>query len=435
MRPIPQRGFTLIELLVALTVTAFVMVAVFAAVNSQQKSYFDGQMQRTAQGSARSALLYMEQRLRLAGYGVEPSFAFDFGTYAGPCPAENAGCPRDSTTNNDEVVFYSRNPSYWVPADPFQEPRGHAWRVRSISASEVRVNARQGDVFPKGQVLSAVCRGGEYYAYMTVSQTIGPVGADTMDLPIPLEATSIANPLRRQDVASNTAAWGSNRTSCFSDGLARLFQVDRYRFHVRPVALGTGGGRTLYAPYLVLDMGVDVNGDGVVDEQDEMLVSEGVEVLQIGYVLANPNLPGLGVAAPFVATPAGAGGFGVTTSNTLTTSGFPGAAPATTDDSPYKSTSSYAYLLGPPSDPQRLTNHQANIRQVRLAVVTRSPSADTRSRTAVLLDSTFRLFDLVTVPAWISANADPGPEDGFQRMLSETRVVLPNMMARGLTYF
>ncbi len=56
-----------------------------------------------------------------AGYGMAPSLAFDFNRYTGPCPpllVSGSGCKRDRVDDSDELVFYARNPSYWVPADP-----------------------------------------------------------------------------------------------------------------------------------------------------------------------------------------------------------------------------------------------------------------------------------------------------------------------------
>jgi type IV pilus assembly protein PilW len=448
MRALRRRGFTLIELLVAMAVTLVVMGFVVGAVNSQQKSFYDGQMQRASQGSARAAVLYVEEKLRTAGYGVDPSLAFDFATYTPsnypglPCPAENAPCPRESQSNSDELVFYSRNPMYWVPADPTAEPRGHAWRILSVAGNTVTVNARAGDSFAKGQVLSAVCRGGSYYAYMTVGQTIPALAADTNGLAVALDTVVAANPFRRQDLADQAIS-GATRASCFQTGLARLFQVDRYRFYVQPNYLGTSNGKGQYAPYLMLDMGIDLNLDGNVDLADQLAVAEGVELMQVAYVLANPALPVLGDAGaggaagvPYGVAAAAAGTFGTQVANVLITNGFPGAAPAQPDDSVYTPTSAYGYSLGPPPDPQRLTNHQANIRQVKVAFVVRSPSPDRRGRTQIVLDGAFKLYNLVGAPAWIQASADPTPAaDGYQRVQAETRVVVPNMTARGMTYF
>src|SRR6266545_4441278 len=125
MRPSrDHHGFTLIEMLIALVVTSIVLVAVMTAANTQQRAFFGGQKVRAAQNTARAALLYLEQKLPLAGFGMDPALASDLGDLgtwytSGPCPS--TPCKRDSTSTSDELVFYARNPAYWVhPTDSSQ---------------------------------------------------------------------------------------------------------------------------------------------------------------------------------------------------------------------------------------------------------------------------------------------------------------------------
>ena len=157
----PHRGVTLLELLLAMTVTAIVLAGAIVVVRSQQKAYHDGQRLRGAQGSARRALLALEQALPRAGFGMDAALAFDLsGWYAtGPCPAVMGGCPKDSVANSDELVFYARDPRYWVPATNTDDPVGNAWRISSVTSGAVTVNARAGDVFRNGQIFLAVCSG------------------------------------------------------------------------------------------------------------------------------------------------------------------------------------------------------------------------------------------------------------------------------------
>ncbi len=67
----PHRGVTLLELLLAMTVTAIVMAGAIVVVQAQQKAYHDGTRLRGAQGSARRALLALEQALPSAGMGLD----------------------------------------------------------------------------------------------------------------------------------------------------------------------------------------------------------------------------------------------------------------------------------------------------------------------------------------------------------------------------
>lgn len=413
------RGFTLVELLISLAIGAIVLAALFGVVQSQQTAYYQGHLQRAAQNSARSALTFVEQRLALAGYGLEPSLAFDFQYHAAaPCPPLAGTCPRDAVNGNDELVFHSRNSRYWLPEDRsgLVEPRGNAWRVISVGAGSVVLNARAGDVFERGRILQVVCKDGARYAYMTVSQNVSvppPPAPDAPGQPVPLLASVASNPFRQQDA---TLLEG-----CFSSGAARAFLVDRFRFHVRPVQ---AGGRV--QPYLVLDKGLDRNGDGP-DEAEETVVAEGIESFQVGYVmtatsptfLARGTVPGTAIA--FAPGPAGnAAGSGMTTLQ------FPGLV--NPGQWVYEPTNWFRYAVGPvPAVAnERLTDHQANIRAVRIAIVARGPDPEpARRRTDFLLP----VLNQDALPAWID------PTVPYNRARVETAVAVRNMTARGMNDF
>ncbi|HET8539348.1 MAG TPA: PilW family protein [Anaeromyxobacter sp.] len=408
--PSRHAGVTLVELLVALAVSSAVLVGVVAVARSQQQAYYDGARVRAAQASARNALLFFEQKVAQAGFGMAPSLAFDFDRSGGPCPAElstggTPDCVRDRTNDSDELVFYARNPVYWVPQSSAAEPSGRAWRVTALSSTELTVNAREGQTFRKGQVLLVVCDGATQYAYLTVSTTTAaPSGGGSVDLP--LVTASSTHPFLGQDTATN---------ACFNQGTARAFQIDRYRIHVRPVDVG-GGRRD---PYLVLDQGVDMGGSTAIDEADEQFIAEGIESIQVAYVLANGTQVGTAAAVTLAA-----GAPGDSVANKLTTLSFPGAAPVGSE-SVYSPTSWYRYYMGPPPAAERRTNHQANIRAVRIAVVARSPEPDpAKAWIPPILN-----FNQTAAPAWI------GGGDGYQRVSFETTIPLPNMITQGMVYF
>jgi type IV pilus assembly protein PilW len=391
---------TLVELLVALAVTGIVLAAIFGVVQGQQTAYYEGHLQRAAQGSARAALTFLEQRVQLAGYGMDAPLAFDFDRY---CPVAGS-CPRDKVDDSDELVFHARNPRYWVPEVSTDEPRGNAWRILQLSGDTITVNARAGDSFPRGRILQAVCRGAARYAYMTVGQnaTVAADGAVT----IPLLASVESDPFRRQDSAQQTV------DPCFVSGEARLFLIDRYRFHVRPP--GANGAQ----PYLVLDPGL-AGGDG----PEEIVIAEGIESFQVGYVMANPALAPRGTT-PGVPIAFAPGALGVTGGDGMTTLQFPGLVdPAL---SPYRPSSWYGYALGPPPADQRMTDHQANIRAVRIAIVARGPEPEPGPPRvepfAPILNQDAR-------PAWIR------PDVPFNRARLETTILVRNTTARGMTDF
>lgn len=412
-------GFTLIELMITTAIVAVVVAGIFAVVQSQQHAYADGQRLRAAQASARNALLYLEQRVPLAGLGTSPALAFDLGRYTTSwCPAGMGTCPRDAIDNSDELVFMARNPRYWVSNDPTVEPRGNAWHVVRVSDSTVTLKARAGDAFRRGQVLAAVCAGGAEYAYFTVGATVPPNGAPLTAADAAFDVTllekSDADPFRRQDLA---------QTDCFDDGTTRLFLIDRYRFHVRPETGTSSSGAA--EPYLMLDTGTDTDGNDVVNADDELVIAAGIESFQVAYDLANGTTVGAtsGTAITF------ADGYpGGTTAGQITRLDFAASSPAPEPgQSKYVPTSWYGFRMGPPPAPERQTNHQANIRFVRLALVARSPDPETRvAGTGTLLG-----LNQSARPAWAGTQAN----DGFQRVRFESRIALPNMTVRGMTFF
>jgi type IV pilus assembly protein PilW len=442
MRPTSTRGMTLVELLIAMTVSLIVISGAVVAAKTQQKAYIDGSRLRSAQGSGRRALLALERMVPYAGWGLDASLAFDLEgwTQGTACPAAVGTCSIDATSGPDELVFLARDPWYWLSSDPKDVPIGNAWVLKAIDASNVTVMARAGDVFRKGQIMSAVCYGSTGYAYFTLDQTVGPVTADGATR-ITLKPVNVGNPFRRQDVAALT---GTQTQNCFNPnaaGLAstppRLFLVNRYRFHVSPVAIGTAGTATQYDPVLVLDRGVDMNLDGNVDENDEELLAEGIESFQVSYGFLNTAIPVAGrTSGTPVALTVGAVAAADTAADKITTTQFPGTPPPGAT-SAYQASSFYSYGFSPPTDGStwmRASNHQANIQLVRIAVLARSIERDSQSfNTAAQL---LPLYNQSAAPSWVTAAADGfGGHDGYQRVVFETSIVLQNMSFRAMPYF
>jgi type IV pilus assembly protein PilW len=399
------RGFTLLELVVTLAILLIVIAAIFGVVQGQQTAFYQGNLQRAAQSSARAAFAYVEQRLAIAGYGMDASLAFDFTSPVAPCPLSS--CPRDATNENDELVFYARNDRYWAPTDYAVEPVGNAWRITAGDASSVTVNARAGDLFAKGRILQAVCAGGTYYAYFTVSTTT-PVTTPG-PLAIPLAPVVTANPFQRQDVMLATVTG-----NCFTGGQARLFLIDRYRFHVRPV---TVNGAVI--PYLVLDPGLDVNGDGW-DANEEIIVAEGIETFQVAYEMTNSALAARG-SAPGTAIALTPDVLGATSGTGMSTLVFPGTV--TASQTAYGPTSWFGYAVGPPAASQRMTDHQANIRAVRVSLRARAPSPNPSGGAPGVL---VPVLNQDTLPAWIDPNVN------YDRARVDATIPVRNMIARGL---
>lgn len=427
MRARPSRGFTLVELLVATVVSAIVIAGVYVAVNHQQRAHHNGERQRAAQGSARDALLSLERIVPIAGYGMDAPLALDLDRYAVPaalCPAPMAGdCFRDSTNGPDELVVMTRDPTYWTPALYATNPAGHSWRITALTADDVTFVAHGGERFAAGQILQAVCRGGSVYAYFTVrdnAPAAGPAAAGP--LTVTLATADVADPYRQQGWATNVLYSAVN--ACFASGQARLFLINRYRFHVRPVQTGQS-----IVPYLLVDQGKDVNFDGTIDERDETVLAEGIEDFQVAYVMNNSALAPRGLAAG-TAVPMTRGTVSAATQSPsgLTTPVFPGTA----DGQPppaqcvYAPSSFYPYSVGPPSHALRNTDHQANVVAVRIGIVARAVDPEPDPNSGELPQS---LYNRNALPSWVSATTK------YARVRVEATLPLRNTYVRGMNDF
>lgn len=449
MRTRNPHGVTLVEMLVAVAASAIVLVGVIGAVRAQQDAFQGGQRVREAQGASRNALLFIEQKLALAGWGMDPVLAFDLSGQpgdldgviwtAGPCPAAAAPCVKDRIDGSDELVFFSRNPSYWIPPpDPPPAPgllRGRVWQVAAFDPANdtVTVAARAGDLFLKGQILQGVCDQGQGQRYFTVADNFGettgvdavPVALDK-NLVLTLMPDVLANPFRRQSAGECPPT--------------RIFQIDRYRFHVRPDPVGDGRHET----YLMLDSGVDVDRDGLIDERDERILAQGVEILQVGYHFT-PNIdvaagtdttlapvgyaPGLPIAVR-----GGTSATATTAADTITRTSFAASA-AEVDSTFYKNATFYEFRFGPPLAPQRTTNHAANLSAIQVSLVTRSDSPNMEPGGGLLPGAQAPVLNMNQTPAWIlTYAATRGGKDGYERTRLDTTVHLPNLVARRLLY-
>ena len=420
-------GFTLIEMMIALGVSAIALAAALVAANAQHRTFYNGQKLRSAQNAGRSALLFLEQTLPLAGYGMDAPLALDFGFYdrSAICPEDE--CKPDRTDGADELVFYARNAAYWTPGAPEDEPRGHAWHLAKLTDDVVTLKARPGDTFRIGQILQAVCPGEPRYAYFTVSKrAVAPPAAapsadpPSADLEVSLELAEEANPFRRQDVAIATA--------CFAKGDARVFAIDRYRLHVRGVAVD---GRT--DPFLVLDTGTDLDDDDDVDADDEILLAEGDRGVP-GRLPVRPGGPDgwrdgrrdrrdghpaqrrrrASAAADVI---------------TLTTAPGSGRRRASSPTTRRASTSTGCSRRSPRSG-SRITRRTSG--PSGFSLVARSPEPDPASTANLTWTAGSPLFRLNQdkQPDWVPVDG------GYQRATFDTAINLPNMTVRAIpSYF
>ncbi len=347
--PTPRpRGFTLVEMLVSLVIVAFMAAAAMALMGQQQRAFQNTSAERALQETARAALTEMGQNLRRAGFGIEPYFAFDFGPLnittttpaivsQGYLCATPVSC-RDGTNGTDEIVFHARDPGF-----------GRSLASAPTTATLTIAGGLQSPLY-QGQILQVMCSGAADWAYVTVGAIAPanwvPPAAPPATTTITLAAGVAGNPFPYQN--------GKLTTACFvASPVAemRVLKVDRFRYYVARFADADAPGPCTPTsgcrPYLMLDRGLTDAGGNPLQEP----VAPDVEDLQVAYVFPNATGGPVTVGAT-LGTPIANGATGIDLS----------APPPVFND---------------PDDAATRNNRSpANIRAVRLTVVTRTPGAD-----------------------------------------------------------
>ena len=398
-RPSSARGFTLVELIVALGVSVLVIAGAMALLVAQQRTFRVTAADRSVEEIGRISLEEITANLRMAGYGIDPAYAFDFGplpaarqdrapiTAAVTAASTFSDCTavscRDSVTGADEIVFRYRDPSF----------------VRSLSsapsgATSLQVAGPLGSAILQGQILQVMCFSGDMiWAYVTVGQTVAATDADQVTIPLaggngdqfPYQNGFLSNSCFSSVAPRNAAA------TTFA-AAAKVFKVNQFRYRVvRYDAAGAvvTGVNSTARPYLMLEQGLVRDGAVV-----SSVVAPDVEDLQFSYLFPNSAAGSQVVGA--------AQGISVTSDST----GIdldPGVGPPS--------------LADEGSATQRTTHHPGNIRAVGVSVVVRTPQADDA------------VFD-TTVPAARNRPALTGPT-GYRRILFETSAATRNLDARG----
>lgn len=389
------RGFTLVELLVGVAVGAIVVGAAVALLSAQQRSFRSSSDDRALQETARVALSRLSADLRVAGFGVDPALAFDFGAQA--AVRMNRGLPgstfasaslacdtpvscRDSITGSDEVVFLSRDPLF-----------GHVLRAAALTTSNtLSISGPLNVPLLAGQILQVMCySGAQTWAYVQVSADVAASTDKTVSVPIEASTTSdfprqngnfadscFSTVAKDEDApATPPPGWQAGMTPDSIAAAAKVFKVDRYRYFVR---------RFTGRPYLMLDRGLGGAAD---------VIAPDVEDLQLAYLLPAAAADRVVGAAEGTAIAADETGFELQPA---------AGVPAYGDDL---------------ADLTLQTHHPGNIRGVRVALVVRSPEPlQTR-------------IDTDRVPA-AGNRPEVAGDPGYLRLRVETTVSTPNMDAR-----
>lgn len=106
-----RRGVTLVELLVGLAVTSIVLAAVGTAIVAGQTTYRQEAHVKQAVEGGRISNAYIDNLVRMAGYGLDPGHAFDFAA------ANLPGATKDNFVGanfiTDDLALRFRDPT-WV---------------------------------------------------------------------------------------------------------------------------------------------------------------------------------------------------------------------------------------------------------------------------------------------------------------------------------
>ncbi len=423
MRPLARaRGFTLVELLVGLAVSSVVLLAISYTFVSQARQYQAHFSRRSIQASGRQAMTFLERIVLRAGYGVDPNRAIvPYDSYDAVTNAQVAGFP-------DAVAFHARDPLF-------------ARRALNVRPADIELTTNLVEPIFKGQILLVLCPGARTYTYATVS-SLAPAGQNRilLDANVPAVDSPRGEPglLFRDEERLDATQPGNQCFSGVGTERATVVKIDRFAFYLASYdedgIPATNGTR----PYLMLHRGLDISGatgvpDGRVDDLDAVPVAEGIEQMQLAYILntIHGTDPNLEKVAPLI--------IGMDNNNIPSATG-PKALPygeawartAHVDDTP---------LYEDPYDhPHRLAAHPANIRQVRLTLVSRSnapdlafPGDDALNPNQAWTSGTFggttvwtQLENLGTTP-----NAKFNPRGGnFYRVVQRQAIAPKNMLSR-----
>jgi type IV pilus assembly protein PilW len=353
-----SRGFTLLELLVGAAVGAVVLAGISLTFISQARQYQVHASRRGVQSNARQALAFMGRHLRTAGYGVNPDRAIiAWDSYDAATNQPGRGFP-------DAFAVHFRDELF----------RRQATAVAPNQLT-LDVALRADQELRRGQILLVICNRvtnpqmeeNPPHAFVTVGAHVAGGQVD-----VPLDVNPVAPADDRPTQRPGNLFHEQNallNDPCFARS-PHVLLIRRAAFYVAMFTNPTTGERK---PYLMLHEGLDqpsagnALGDGVIDANDAVPVAEGIEQLQVAYIL-DTNTQDTADWTPII--------LGVTGS--MNPAHF-GEAWEQIDPSLPRG---WVFNLGvDAADPfvmagRRLRDHPANIRQVRLTVVARSSVAD-----------------------------------------------------------
>src|SRR5712664_2429865 len=327
-----RHGFTLIEVLLSVAILAFVVAGISQVLIKQSQASSVQAGQRDLEESGRLALIEMGRAIRMAGYGIDPTVAFDFGRFACTTPGTLSTCNgggRDRTDAPDELVVAWRDPNF--ARKVALKTGGGPYTITLDSALTARIDA--------GRIVELLCDGAENAAYVAVTSTKNAGDTDLV--------------VRLLTAADGYFTIVDPSDACYST--ATVLLVERARYYV---ANDTDG-----VPALWRDRG----------RGGAELLFRGIEDLQLSYDIGQPPAGsrfaagGANAVAPPGCINTSADGGGTSTWTFGSCAGLAGA-PDPTITPPNWRLDAYDAAT-------RYTGHPANIRNVNVVVVARATRA------------------------------------------------------------
>jgi type IV pilus assembly protein PilW len=367
------RGFTLLELLVGTATTTIILAAVAVSFAGIQGSYQTESRIKVAVEGVRTATHFIEQRVRLAGYGIDPRFAFDFAPTALPGHAKanhtlvfGEGVPKSVT---DDLAFRYREPAYLR-------------RGRFLGAAGVVLESDSfGIDLVKGQRLIVSCNNGKRQLVLKVSG--GGVS-------------------KHQGASSNVTVDRALSTTEPDDTcLVKTGQDAPYVMLLHEVRLRIMdlGGR----PFLMAFQGLDE-----LNMETAVPLAADVESFQVAYLMNRPPQEGPNALLPPVDVASEEPNWVLGDVDSADKDRFPEPRDPLKPEPQYKD---------PYDAPIRYSRHPANIRAVRVALSVRSTSRESSGRRG------FERGDL-------EDSGEISPPDGYYRTNMTTTVRVPNLLSR-----
>ena len=327
----PARGFTLIEVLLSVAILSAVVAGISGLLIKQSQASSVQAAQRDLEANGRLALAELGRAVRLAGYGIDPTAAFDFARFACTTPDAPDTCNgggRDRKDASDELVVAWRDPAF-------------SRRVTTLAGAgpwTLDLDAPLTTSIGAGRILQLLCDGAAEAGYFALESQADPVALGTTQHVV----------IRQLTAADGFFPSAAPTNSCYSSAVALL--VERVRYYVANDNTGV--------PSLWRDRG-----------RGQELLFRGIEDVQLRYDIGQPPLgsafaPG---GATAVAPP------GCTAAGNPTWS-F-GSCPDSTGTPTYTAFTPNWWRNDPYDSLNRYAGHPANIRTVAIAVVARATRA------------------------------------------------------------